>query len=105
MCGTFGSEHDIIFNPAKSQYVVFKPQRFHTIMPDVFLNDVSIPMVDNVKYLGIMLNEDLNDKGEILKQIGKLYARCNTVLRKFRKCSQEVKKALFTSFCTNIYSK
>ena len=72
-------------------------------MPAVFMNNAPIPMLTDVKCLGVLLNEMLNDDIELSKQVNKLYARCNTVLRKFRKCSADVKKQLFVSFCTNVY--
>ena len=90
-------------NPTKSQCVIFRPSSCKSIFPQVYLNDESIPYVREAKYLGVLLNEKLHDGTEILKQRKSLYARCNTILRKFLKCSQNVKKQLFTSFCTNIY--
>ena len=38
-----------------------------------------------------------------MKQIRRLYARANSVLRKFAACSFEVKLRLFQAFCTRFY--
>ena len=45
----------------------------------------------------------MNDKDDIMKQMRGLYARANSVLRKFVACSFEVKLRLFQAFCTSFY--
>ena len=52
--------------------------------------------------LGVLLNDNLNDN-EHMKQMRGLYARANSVLRKFAACSFEVKLRLFQAFCTRFY--
>jgi len=103
ICFTYGQEHDIVFNPMKSQYLVFKKRTCDINLPDVVLNGTPLPRVNDTKYLGVVLSDDLNDDIEMKKQYCKLYARCNTILRKFRNCSISVKKTLFTAYCTNFY--
>ena len=50
-----------------------------------------------------MLNDNLNDNDDIMKQMRGLYARANSVLRKFAACSFAVKLRLFQAFCTSFY--
>ena len=49
------------------------------------------------------VNDNLNDNDDIMKQMRGLYARANSVLRKFAACSFEVKLRLFQAFCTSFY--
>ena len=56
-----------------------------------------------IKYLGVLLNDNLNDNDDIMKQMRGSYARVNSVLRKFAACSFEVKLRLFQAFCTSFY--
>ena len=51
----------------------------------------------------LLLNDKLNDNDDIMKQMRCLYARANSVLRKFAACSFEVKLRLFQAFCTSFY--
>ena len=52
----------------------------------------------------MLLNDNLNDNDDnIMKQMRGLYARVNSVLRKFAACSFDVKLRLFQAFCTSFY--
>ena len=53
----------------------------------------------------MLLNDNLHDNDDniIMKQMRGLYARANSVLRKFAACSFEVKLRLFQAFCTSFY--
>jgi hypothetical protein len=68
ICANFGVNSDIVFNPTKSFYVVFKPPRYGLAVPPVSLNDVPINIVGCVKYLGVIIRDDLDDRDEIQKQ-------------------------------------
>ena len=57
---------------------------------------------EKVKCIGVLLNDNLNDNDDIMKQMRGLYARANSVLRKFAACSFEVKLRLFQAFCTQV---
>ena len=46
----------------------------------------------------MLLNDNLNDNDDIMKQMRGSYARANSVLRKFAACSFEVKLRLFQAF-------
>ena len=50
-----------------------------------------------------MLRASLSEMSGIMKQMRGLYARANSVLRKFAACSFEVKLRLFQAFCTSFY--
>ena len=64
----------------------------------------------NNYYLYTLLNisvfilcDDLNDKNDMNRQLRSLYARANTLLRKFLKCSISVKLTLLQSYCSNAH--
>lgn len=103
ICVSYGEQHDIVFNAQKSLHLVFKPRQFNARLPSIHLNNAALPLVDNAKYLGVFLQPNLKDDIDIQKQYSRLYVRCNTVLRKFRHCSVDVKRQLFLSYCTNFY--
>ena len=103
ICYDYGAEHDIVFNAKKSYCVVFKPKRYKLKCPTVSLAGRVIPNLNSVKYLGVILTDNLQDDEEIMKQIRSLYAHGNVLLRKFGLCSSEVKQQLFHSYCANFY--
>ena len=89
ICHEYGVEHDVIYNPLKSVCMVFKPDRFSLKCPLVHLGNNVLEYQEKVKYLGVLLNDNLNDNDDIMKQMRGLYARANSVLRKFAACSFE----------------
>ena len=103
ICYDYGAEHDIVFNAKKSYCVVFKPKRYKLKCPTVSLAGTVIPNLNSVKYLGVILTDNLQDDEEIMKQTRSLYAHGNVLLRKFDLCSSEVKQQLFQSYCANFY--
>ena len=60
--------------------------------------------VNSIKYLGHILSNDQRDDLDIYRQRGKLYARGNTLARKFSMCYDEVKRCLFRTFCSPMYT-
>ena len=63
---------------------------------------MKIPTVDQCRYLGITISTNNSDV-DLKKQIRKLYANVNLLLRKFSKCSVDVKCFLFnTTYCSNL---
>ena len=103
ICHSYGVEHDVIYNPLKYVCIVFKLDRLILKCPHVYLGINVVEYNENVKYLGVLLNDNLNDHYEIMKQMRGWYARSNSLLRKFAARSFEVKLRLFQAFCTSFY--
>ena len=57
----FSQSNDIIFNPIKSQCMVFKPNRFKMYCPAVYLNGNMTNYVEKSRYLGYMFTNDKQD--------------------------------------------
>ena len=56
------------------------------------------------KYLGHCINDELSDDDDMTRQRNKIYAQGNTLIRKFYMCTENVKIALFKSYCTTLYT-
>ena len=70
--------------------------------PLFFLDQSKIPLVEQCRYLGTTIsikNSDLDLK----RQMRKMYANANLLLRKFSSCSVNVKCYLFKTYCSNLY--
>ncbi len=104
ICQNYARECDITYNIKKTVCMCVKPAIRNDIsIPDVILNGKPLNWVSKKKYLGVWLTEHLNDNADIQRQICALYSRGNMLLRKFRKCSTNVKAHLFKTFCSNLY--
>ena len=52
-------------------------------IPKFYLNGNSISMVDEFKYLGHLICNNLSDKADIERQRKKIYAQGNSLIRNF----------------------
>ena len=98
---------DMKFNATKSVSIVFTPvkpsKRVHYNFPKFVLDGVNIEFVENFKYLGHMISSSSNDDTDIRRQMSLLYARTNVLIRKFSRCSRNVKLCLFKAHCISFY--
>ena len=72
-------------------------------VPTMYLMGKELRYTEEHKYLGIFITNDKCDHRDILRQLRSIYAKGNMLVRKFGKCSEEVKLQLFRSYCTNLY--
>ena len=104
ICDEYCASHSITFNVKKSVCMFFKcTVNKHCDNSTVFLSGYQINFVQEVKYLGVLLNPSMKTSIDVSRQTRKFYAQANMLLRNFRYCSNEVKCSLFKSFCTNMY--
>ena len=61
ICHEYGVEHDVTYNPLKYVCIVSKPERFSLKYPLVQLGNNVLDYQEKVKYLGVLLNDTLND--------------------------------------------
>ena len=102
ICNTYAAEHQLLYNGSKSFSLCFKRKELKVSSPSFFLGKSKIPIVEQCRYLGTTIcikNSDLDLK----RQMRKMYANANVLLRKFSKCSINVKCYLFKTYCSNLY--
>ena len=69
-------------------------------VPEFEINNTAIDRVSMYKYLGHCINDELSDDDDMTRQRNKIYAQGNALIRKFYMCTENVKIALFKSYCT-----
>ena len=69
--------------------MIFQPKQWQVNNADVLLYSKVIETVTEFCYLGVEINNYLNDINEIKHQYRNLCARSNTLIRKFSKCSPD----------------
>ncbi|XP_045781568.1 uncharacterized protein LOC123878440 [Maniola jurtina] len=85
--------------------MVFKaPRKQVTYEPKITLNGASLIRVQQFKYLGHYVSEDLKDHVDIERERRALAVKCNMLARRFARCSKETKITLFKAYCQNFYS-
>ena len=102
ICDIYAKEHDLLYIGGKSYSLCFKPKCSTFNRPTFTWNHLNILNVNQSKYLGIVINET-NCNPDLKRQMCKLYANINMLIRKFTKCSPDVKCFLFKSYCSNLY--
>ena len=96
-------EHDIKFYSAKSNIMIFCCKKFKDIhVPRFEFNNNILPRVNQCKYLGHVITDDLKDDNDIARPYKRMYAQGNALIRKLYMCSDHVKCTLFRSFCTSL---
>ena len=62
-----------------------------------------LKFVEEIKYLGFIINYNLNDKSDIIKVRNTFYSQFNLILRKFYNVNIEINLKLFSSYCLQFY--
>jgi len=67
------------------------------------LAGISLTFVPMFKYLGHIIDNKLKDDADVCRELKCLFTRTNILIRRFLRCSSEVKIRLFKSFCVCFY--
>jgi len=103
ICGDYAAEHEITFNGNKTIGVLFWPNKYKQPSPsNVFLNGVRVQFFDQVKYIGVWINESLKDDDDIQRQVKSLYCAANKLRGTFDQCSHAVKNTISCLLHANV---
>ena len=104
ICQKYALNHGLRYNVKKTVCMCVKPKlRKHISVPQITLNGKCLKWTEEHSYLGVLLRDDFTDVSDMNRQLRSLYTQGNILLRKFKKCSDDVKCQLFRSYCTNLY--
>ena len=103
ICSMFASVNNIIYNTDKTKCIIFWPKVVLGTGVKFLLHDKVLDVVDEIKYLGIYINNNLSDDSEMSKRARAIYAAVNALISKCKVCEPSSKSLLFKSFCNNIY--
>lgn len=104
VCEEYAAQHNMAYNPDKSVCMMFRSTNTPAFIPPVRLNGRDLEFVEEVKYLGHVITADLDDRLDIARQRRAILVRANMLARRFARCSPEVKRQLFLSYCTSVYT-
>jgi len=67
--------------------------------PAFLLNGNVLQFITEFRYLGHVINKNCSDAYDIKREIPNLFMRSNILIRRYGKCSVNVKVALFWANC------
>jgi hypothetical protein len=72
ICDEYGSKLEIKYNPNKTKYKIFGTKKQRSEQPKIYLSGKAIEKVSNVKYLGVIINENLSNEDHLKERRNKL---------------------------------
>ena len=97
------SDNDLLLNPTKTHELIFTTQRETPEVPTLMLGDVAIPQSNNVKYLGVLVDNKLKFHDHMIDRLNTASKRMY-VVRRFSALGAESRlvTTLFRSFIESI---
>lgn len=103
ICSKYAKENELIFQ-GKNKIMIFRKQTTPNCeKPVLYIDGQAIDIVDDKKYLGVILSSNLQDDTDIRRIVSAIYCKGNTLIRKFSHCSKDVKAKLFDTYCSSFY--
>ncbi|XP_050557479.1 uncharacterized protein LOC126911962 [Spodoptera frugiperda] len=88
ICQSYSLQHGLKYNADKSVYMVFRaPGKCRLNVPAIKLSGIELKRVEQFKYLGHYVTEDLDDNVDIERERRALAVRSNMLARRFRTLS------------------
>ncbi|KAG7309258.1 hypothetical protein JYU34_005198 [Plutella xylostella] len=104
VCEKYADDHNMQYNADKSEYMIFQSENTPTTDLPLILKGETLRRAEEVKYLGHIINSRLSDDADIERQRRAVTVRANMLARRFQRCSGEVKRQLFLTYCTSVYT-
>lgn len=102
-CLSYATSHDLVYNTKKSKCMSFHPRNYKGGTHTFRMGTEILPTVVSYTYLGVVISDCKSDNYDIQRAVRAQYTQGNRLLRKFSKCSKDVKKRLFQSYCSSFY--
>ena len=102
ICENFGNEFDVKCISSKTTGITFGKQRDVT-QYSILLNGDQLLWTDTMKFLGIHLTNDMDDKLDIFNKRGDFYGRVNSLLASFGGLLCNILNDLFCSYYCSFY--
>ena len=101
VCYQYGLSHDIKYNSKNSMIIITRNRSCKNVQfPSFMLGNDTLIGAESVKYLGHIISKSMLDESDTSRQCRKLCAQSNMNISTFHMCSNDVKKTLFTTFCS-----
>ena len=102
ICQVYANTFSVKFNPSKSKLMYFNNCNIK-VNPRVKINDVEIQVVDNIKYLGFSITNNIKKFYSTQDTINDIKMRCNVILNNFSCIDTVAKINVYNSQCLSLY--
>ena len=96
-------ELDLSINTIKSKVLVFRSGTKPNYNVQFLINNVAVEIVHSIKYLGIILSDDMSHKLDIERQSKAFLKQSFGFLRKFASYPIDLKIFLFRTYCLSMF--
>ena len=103
VCENFGNRYFIKFNVKKTVCIQFTKSRNKTPPCWIKFNGEHLKWESSVKHLGNLLNNDLNESGEVRSKQCDFIGKSNSVMANFRTVPREICSILFNRQCCSFH--
>ena len=100
ICEDYANENDILFNGAKSKYLVFGKYEYN---PTIKVNNENVPRCKDAIYLGHKLCTKNTNTELVEDTIKSFNASYHNFMNKFGSCNMTTKNKLFHQYCSSMY--
>ncbi|XP_061724926.1 uncharacterized protein LOC133530885 [Cydia pomonella] len=107
VCERYAEAHGLKYNVSKSELLVFRGRTVKLddqMLPPVRLNGTPLKVVREFKYLGHWVTASLKDDIDVERERRALAVRSNMLIRRFARCTSNVKITLFKAYCQSFYT-
>ncbi|KAJ2937484.1 hypothetical protein O0L34_g17527 [Tuta absoluta] len=105
ICEGYAASHNLLYNTKKSVCIAFTDdgKKRASALP-VCLAGTPLEWVYSFRYLGHLVCHNLRDSQDLERERRALCVRANMIARRFSKCSNKSKLALFAAYCQPLYT-
>ncbi len=102
ICKNYAAKYDVIFNAKKSLLIIYKCTQRKPPDPNIYINNVNVPCVNEVIHLGHNLSEDIS-KFNASKCVADFNRQCNMYFANFKYANSNIINVLSHKYCTAFY--
>ena len=93
----------LILNKNKTKCIIFDSSRYGNNVKEITLGNDTLECVTEYKYLGHIIQRNLEDTKDVQSKLNQFYSKFNIVYRKFKNVSVNTLFFLFNSYCLPEY--
>ncbi len=102
ICKIYTAKYDVMFNAKKSLSIMYKCTWRKHPDPNIYINNIKVPRVNEVIHIGHNLSEDVF-KFHALKYVSDFNRQCNMYFANFKYANSNIRNVLFHKYCTAFY--
>ncbi len=97
ICKIYVAKYDAMFNAKKSHLIIYKCTQRKPPDPNIYINNVKVPLVNEVIHLGHYLSEDIF-KFNASKCVADFNRQCNMYFAHFKYANFNIRNVLFHKY-------